>query len=168
MKIKRISHVAILAVIAVASLSFLYRGHQAAPDVTFKIIDGRTLTLNQYQGRPVLIDFWATDCRSCMHELPDLIALYNALSNKGFEIIGVAMPYDRPDMVLKAKEEKKIPYPIALDINGEITAAFGQVQVTPTHFLIAPDGKIVERIVGVIEPQVLREKIETMLPQKPI
>ncbi len=166
-------HFPILAAMIIASLFYFYRGNkeftgdQNAPtDLTFKIIDGRQLSLEQYRGKPVLIDFWATSCTYCIQEMPDLVALYEELSTEGLEIIGVAMAYDRPDMVLKAAKDLKIPYPIALDIDGKIANAFGDVNVTPTHFLIAPDGKIVNRIDGTINIASIRNKIKTMLSKE--
>ncbi|MFK8069159.1 MAG: TlpA family protein disulfide reductase [Gammaproteobacteria bacterium] len=158
----------ITALIAIG-LSYLYRNHQTVPsDLTFKIIDGRQLSLEKYRGKLVLIDFWSTNCASCIKELPDLIALYNEFSLEGFEIIGVAMPYDRPDLILQSAEKHKIPYPVSLDLDGEITQAFGGVQFTPTHFLIAPDGKIVDHIIGTIDPVKLRDKIKSLLPHQPL
>lgn len=148
----------------IAGISFLYRNTPAAPtDLTFKIIDGRQLTLEQYRGKPVLINFWATSCTYCIFEMPGLIKVYEELSDEGFEIIGVAMPYDSPDLVLKAVKDLGINFPIALDINGEAVKAFGGISATPMHFLISPDGKIAERIVGALHPDKLRAKVETML-----
>lgn len=168
-KLKRIVLLAVLIVMLAGSLLLLNRSQQQAPsDLAFKIIDGQTLSLEEFRGQPVLIDFWATSCRSCMHELPDLITLYHELSAEGLQIIGVAMSYDRPDLVLKTSSKYQIPYPVALDINGEIAAAFGRVDVTPTHFLISPDGNIAERIIGAIDPVTLRDKIKAMFAQKPI
>ena len=146
---------------------FFYFQNQKRPDVptdlVYKTIDGRSLTLEQLRGKTVLIDFWSTTCKSCVEEIPDLVALHKEFSAKGFEIIGVAMPYDRPDMVLKYAEDLKVSYPIALDIDGEITQAYGNVSVTPTHFLIAPDGKVLNKIVGKINIVKFRDKIKTML-----
>lgn len=129
----------------------------------FNIIDGRRLSPDQLRGKPVLINFWSTSCKSCIQELPDLFALYNEFSSAGLEIIGVTMPYDRPDIVLKVTDRHQIPYPVALDVTGEISRAFGNVSVTPTHFLITPEGQIAEKVVGMIDPDKLRNRIKTML-----
>ena len=158
----------ILFLILIALMAgFFYFQNQNRPDVpadlVYKTIDGRSLTLEQLRGKTVLVDFWSTTCKTCVEEMPDLIALHKEYSAKGFEIIGVAMPYDRPDMVLKAAEDLNITYPIALDVDGEITRAYGNVSVTPTHFLIAPDGKILDKIVGKIDMVKFRDRIKTML-----
>ena len=164
---KRMQHFGIFLLLIVVAISYFYNQNQNRPDVpadlVYKTIDGRSITLEQLRGKTVLVDFWSTSCKSCIKEMPDLIALHKEFSSKGLEIIGVAMPYDRPDMVLKAAEDLQIPYPVALDIDGEIIRAYGNVSVTPTHFLIAPDGKILDKIVGKIDMVKFRDRIKTML-----
>ena len=151
----------------VIATSYFYSLNQSRPDapsnLVYKTIDGRSLTLEQLHGKIVLVDFWSTTCKSCIQETPDLIALYKEFSPKGFEIISVAMSYDRPDMILKAAADLKIPYSIALDLDGKIAQAYGNISVTPTHFLIGPDGKILDEIVGTLDHTEFRDKIKTML-----
>jgi thiol-disulfide isomerase/thioredoxin len=130
------------------------------PDISVTSLTGETLRLAELRGRPVLINFWATSCHSCMDELPHLIELYRALAPRGLEIIAVAMPYDPPDRVLAVSRAKRIPYPVALDIRGETARAFGGIGVTPTSFLVAGNGEIIERIVGALDLERLHERIE--------
>ncbi|MCZ6719632.1 MAG: peroxiredoxin family protein [Gammaproteobacteria bacterium] len=143
-------------------------GLSHAPDVTLKTIDGRTLQLKALRGHPVLVTFWATTCATCIKEMPHLIELYQELSGSGFEIIGVAMYYDPPNQVLEMARELQIPYPVALDIDGSVAKRFGNVLLTPTSFLIAPDGKIVQQKIGEMDINKVRQRILTMLesPQK--
>ena len=100
--------------------------------------------------------------------MPHLIELYQELSGSGFEIIGVAMYYDPPNQVLEMARERQIPYPVALDIDGSVAKRFGNVLLTPTSFLIAPDGKIVQQKIGEMDINKVRQRILTMLesPQK--
>lgn len=161
--------IAILAVLFVALV--LFQGMQPAepkqaPNIGFKIIDGRTLTLAALRGQPVLVTFWSTTCPSCIKEIPHLMDLYKEFSPQGFEIIAVAMPYDRPDFVLALAKKRDIPYPIALDIQSEAVRAFGNVNNTPTSFLIAPDGRIVKHEVGVMDFVQLRRSIMGMLQSR--
>ena len=134
-----------------------------APGVEFKIVDGRILTLSQYQGQPVLVVFWATTCPTCVKEIPHLIELYHDLAPQGLEIIAVAMAYDPPNQVMEMRQRKQIPYPIALDVEGNATMAFGDVQQTPTTFLINPQGQIAQHIIGRLNLAQLRSKIQSML-----
>ena len=134
-----------------------------APDVTFKYIDGRQVKLKNLERHPVLVTFWATSCPGCMKEMPHLISLYKSLSAQGLEIVGVAMAYDPPDRVLALTSRRNIPYPIALDIDGTIAHAFDDVTLTPTSFLIAPDGRIISHIVGELDMEKLHGQISAML-----
>ena len=144
------------------------QGLSTAPDVTFKIIDGRQLNLKELRGKPVLVTFWATDCPGCIKEMPHLITLYNDLSQKGLEIIGVAMSYDPPNQVIELTKHRQVPYPISLDVDGSIAKAFDNVMLTPTSFLIGPDGTVLKRKIGEMNMETLRKQIMDLLSQKQI
>ena len=154
------------AVVVLALMAYLWfgpSGVQSAPDIHFKVIDGRTISLKDLRGKPVLVNFWATSCPGCIKEMPHLIDLYHQFHAKGFELIGVAMPDDRPDHVMEMAKRKNIPYPIAIDIKGEAVAAFGNVQLTPTSFLIDPSGEIIKQKIGEIDMPQLRKQINSLL-----
>lgn len=129
------------------------------PDVEFIFIDGTKKKTSDFTGRPVLVVFWATSCKTCVKEIPHLIKLYNELHPKGLEIIGVAMPYDLPTNVITYAKSMKIPYPVALDVQGKVVQAFGKVQVTPTTFLISPKGKVERHVIGKLNMDKLRANI---------
>lgn len=152
-------------VLIVAGLSAYQplQGLEKAPAISLQLIDGRKISLQQLQGHPVLITFWATTCVSCRKEMPHLIALYDELAPKGLEIIGVAMSYDPPNQVVALSKRLQIPYPIALDVEGNVALAFGDVDLTPTSFLIGPDGSIVQHSVGIMDMHELRKHIERLL-----
>jgi peroxiredoxin len=131
--------------------------HQVSPDypdisrVRYTLLDGRHLEMQALKGRPVIITFWATSCVSCIKEIPGLIQLYQNYSSKGLEIIGVAMPYDRPDHVLEFAQSRHLAYPIALDIDAAIVKAFGDIQITPNNFLVDTKGRIVKQQIGILD-----------------
>jgi peroxiredoxin len=153
-------------IVSIAWLWLSPSGISQAPDIKFTITDGSIIDLKELQGKPVLVTFWATSCIGCVREMPHLIALYDELSDDGLEIIGVAMPYDPPNQVVKMISERKIPYPIAIDIEGNAVVAFGDVLVTPTSFLIAPDGTITKHTIGEMDMNELRDSIISMLPNQ--
>jgi len=136
-----------------------------APDISLNLIDGRTIEVKSLQGKPLLNTFWATTCSSCMKEMPHLVALYEDLHQEGLEIIGIAMSYDPPNLVVALSEKKQIPYPIALDIDGSAARAFGDVDLTPTSFLISAEGKIIQKNIGELDIKQLRIKINSLLNQ---
>ncbi len=129
------------AVLAWAATHLFPPSPPVPPETEFTLLDGKKMTLQSLRGRPVLVSFWATTCPPCVEELPDLIQLYRDWHPQGFELIAVAMPYDPPIQVQEFVKRHNVPYPVALDVQGIVTSAFGGVPYVPTAFLIAPDGK---------------------------
>ena len=158
--------VVIAALIATAAI-VLFTWHrpvvQPAPEVTFRITDGRAIALTELRGRPVLVSFWASTCRECIREMPQMVQLYKELAPKGLEIMGVVIYYDRPDAALAVAKRQRLPYPIAIDIQAEVSRAFGNVQMTPTTFLVSPEGRIVRQRTGTLNFAALRKEITAML-----
>ncbi|MDH5515957.1 MAG: TlpA family protein disulfide reductase, partial [Gammaproteobacteria bacterium] len=95
------------------------------------------------------------------------IELYEELHPRGFEIISIAMDYDPPNQVLAMSKARDIPYHVALDIHAEAARAFGDVRLTPTSFLIAPDGRIVYQKIGEMNMARIRQDILEMLDARP-
>jgi peroxiredoxin len=134
-----------------------------APDVTFTLITGKQVALREWHGKPAIVTFWATDCPSCMLEIPHLIDLYRQFHPQGLEIMAVAMAYDPPNHVVAMTQGRQLPYDVALDLNSAHALAFGNVQFTPTTFLISPEGKIAEKSVGVFDYSTWQSRIAAML-----
>jgi peroxiredoxin len=137
-----------------------------APELSMLSVDGEELRLPAYRGRPVLVTFWSTTCPSCVREIPHLIDLYRELAPRGLEIIGIAMAHDPPDQVLAMRKSRGMPYPVTLDIHANAAHAFGNVRVTPTSFLIAPDGRVVQRRIGRLDMTGLRKEILAMIARQ--
>ena len=159
--------IGLFGLLLVAGVAFVWlspEGLARAPEVSVKTIDGRDIRLADLRGRPVLVTFWATSCPGCIKEMPHLIELYQALHPRGFELIGIAMSYDPPNHVMQMAKSRRIPYPVALDIDGAAARAFGDVRLTPSSFLIAPDGRVVHQKIGEMDMKKLRRLIEGMLP----
>jgi peroxiredoxin len=157
----------LLVFVAVAYVWFSPSGAQPAPKIVMTQLNGgEKIDLSALRGHPVLVTFWATSCPGCIAEMPHLIKLYQELAPKGFEMIGVAMNYDKPDNVLEMQKAKNIPYPIVWDGIGNISKAFGSVTLTPTHFLIDPQGEIVQHKIGDIDIKLLRARVLTMLSKQ--
>jgi len=165
MKLKQI-FISLFALVLLATLGYLWfspAGLKNSPDIKLLTLDGEHLTLASLRGKPLLVTFWATTCPGCIREMPHLVELYDELSPQGLEIIGIAMDYDPPNQVLAMRNAKNIPYPIALDIHADAARAFGNVRLTPTSFLIAPDGRIVYQTLGELSMPKLRQDILQML-----
>lgn len=158
-----IAGIALAVVLAFAVVWFMPAGLRQAPPLVGQTLDGRTLTLEQLRGKPVLVTFWATTCPSCIEEIPHLIELYKDLNPKGLEIIGVAMAYDPPEQVRTLAQQRQIPYPIVLDTQAHIAREFDNVRLTPTSVLISPQGRIVHYRIGLLDLPKLRGAIQEML-----
>lgn len=111
----------------------------------------------------MLVNFWSTSCGICLSEMPELAALYNEYKEKGVEMVMVAGPHDRPNEVLEMAEAKAWPFPVALDIDGKVDAAFGTIIGTPTRFLINADGQLVARMVGKVELPKLKKELDKLI-----
>ncbi len=147
-----------IAVAVVAILSPL----PEAPRVTFVSIAGEKISTESLRGRVVLVNFWATDCATCVREMPQITATYNKYRAQGFETIAVAMRHDPPNYVLDYAEKSRLPFKVALDPLGDLAQAFGDVKLTPTTFIIDRRGRIVQRIIG--EPDFAR--LHVLLEEK--
>ena len=158
-----IAGLALVVVLAFAAVWFMPAGLREAPPLVGQTLDGRTLTLEQLRGKPVLVTFWATTCPSCVEEIPHLTELYRELNPKGLEIIGVAMAYDPPEQVRAMVRQRQIPYPIVLDSEERIAREFDNVQLTPTSVLVSPEGRIVQYRLGLLDMSELRNTIAGML-----
>lgn len=149
----------------VVAIVFLWESPRPAPDVTMTSLRGEKLVLAEMRGKVVLINFWATDCSVCLKEMPAMADLYRALQSKSFEAVFVAMPHDRPDHVLAYANRNALPFKVALDVQGEIVRAFGDVSATPMTFIVDKRGRIVRRIVGEPDFDALREFIEARMAE---
>lgn len=136
-----------------------------APETTFSTITGQKIALADLRGKPVIVTFWATDCASCLKEIPHWIELYQRYHHKGLEIIAVAMAYDPPNHVLNMSKALQLPYSVALDMQSENAHAFADVALTPTTFLIAPDGSIALQKTGLLDINTVKTQLSTFFKE---
>lgn len=149
--------------ILIGYLSFKYARDIDAPNVTFTTIEGKKISMAALKGKVVLVNFWATECRACVTEMPALVNTYNTYKSKGFEVIAVAMPYDPPAQVLNYVTQKKLPFPVMDDGLGEIVAKFDDVSVTPTTYVYNKQGKLIQYTIGAINFKDLRQLLDKEL-----
>jgi len=138
-----------LAVVAIAGVGYLSMSAEAkAPNVTFTNLKGEQIALNSLHGKVVMVNFWATSCTTCVHEMPQMIDTYNRYKDKGLDFVAVAMSYDPPNYVLNFTETRQLPFHVALDPQDQLAKSFGDVKLTPTTFVIGKNGAILKRYVG--------------------
>ena len=117
------------------------------------------------KGRVTLVNFWATSCVTCVAEMPKVIATYDKYHARGFDTIAVAMSYDPPSYVVNYTQTRKLPFAVAIDNTGSVARAWGEVQLTPTTFVVNKRGEIVKRYVGEPDFAELHRLIESLLVQ---
>ena len=127
---------------------------------TFTDSKGKTQTLEQYKGKWVLVNFWATWCPPCLEEIPDLVALHEDRKNN-LVVIGVALDYRDPKDVLQFSDQMMISYPMVLG-SHKLAAQVGSIPGLPTTYLYNPQGKQVAYNVGAVT----RDGIERYIRNK--
>lgn len=137
-----------------------------APQASFTTLEGKQIALSELKGHIVLVNFWATSCPGCIKEMPGLVESYKRYQAKGFEVIAVAMSYDPPSHVTSYAQKNGLPFPVALDVDGSLAMAFGDVQVTPTSIIIDQQGKIVQRVIGELDFSALHALLDEKLGRK--
>jgi peroxiredoxin len=138
---------------------------ERAPESTFVLLDGSTLSAKQLQGKVALVNFWATSCTTCVAEMPELVATYKQFKDKGYETLAVAMSYDPPSYVVNFAQTRQLPFKVAIDNTGAVARAWGDVKLTPTTFLLNKRGEIVKRYVGTPNFVELNQLIEKLLAE---
>lgn len=118
-----------------------------APDFELRDIDGKTVTLADYRGQVVLLNFWATWCAPCKIEMPWFVEFEKMHKDKGFSVIGISLDEDGWDQVKPYLERAKLNYRILMG-NEEVAMRYGGVDALPTSFLIDREGRIASVHVG--------------------
>jgi peroxiredoxin len=136
-----------------------------APAVDYVLLDGSKHQSAQWQGKVVLVNFWATSCATCVQEMPEIVATHEKFKARGYDTVAVAMSYDPPAYVARFAESRKLPFGVAIDNTGEIAKRFGDIRLTPTTVLIDKRGQIVKRYVGAPDFPQLHALVEKLLAE---
>ena len=125
--------------------------NKKVPEIAVTSITGEAIKLYQNKNNFTIINFWATDCPGCIKEMPGLTDIYNQFKGQGLQIIAVSMSYDPPNQVLNFTQKNKIPFPVVLDVDGQIARSFEHIRLTPTSILIDKNGKIIDKVIGELD-----------------
>jgi len=127
---------------------------QAAPDFRISDLEGKTHTLNDYRGKILLINFWATWCPPCRAEIPDFVEVYASEKDKDLAILGISVDDLPASELLNFVRRFKINYPVAL-ATSEIINQFQPGQFIPTTIFIDKNGRIRHKHVGLLDKKTL-------------
>jgi peroxiredoxin len=119
-----------------------------APEVRFATLAGQTISTSDLRGKVVLVNFWATSCDVCVHEMPMMVETYRKFAPRGYDMVAVAMSYDHPNLVAGYAQKEALPFKVALDLDGGLAKSWGNVQATPTTFVVDRRGRIVRKFQG--------------------
>ncbi|MBL0423304.1 TlpA family protein disulfide reductase [Ramlibacter sp. AW1] len=163
---KRILGGAVAAVLLAAGIGvYMGTGSSPAPASRFVLLDGSSQTTSDLKGKVTLVNFWATSCTTCVAEMPELVHTYRKYQQRGFDTVAVAMSYDPPAYVVNFAQSRQLPFKVAIDNTGAVAKAWGDVQLTPTTYLVNKRGEIVKRYVGAPNFDELHKLIEQLLAQ---
>jgi len=132
--------------------------------LSLKDLSGADANLDQYKGRIVVLNFWATWCVPCKTEMPYLVAVQNDYAALGVQVVAAAA--DEPAeaaKVLKFVKENKMNFPVWLGASTDDMTRFGVGTVLPATVIIGRDGKIAWQEIGIIKPATLRAEIDKMI-----
>jgi DsbE subfamily thiol:disulfide oxidoreductase len=127
-----------------------------AMDFTLQDLTGRQNSLSAFEGRVVLLNFWATWCGPCRAEVPSMEQLYRELKDQGFSIVAINSQ-EPAEQVASFVQEMGMSFPVLLDSLGKVGATYG-VRAIPTTYIIDPEGAILARMVGTrdwFDPQIV-------------
>ena len=129
-----------------------------AVDYELPDVNGQMQALDQYQGKWVIVNYWATWCGTCMKELPDLVDMHESNKDKDIVVVGVNFESIGNDQLKAFVDEQSIPYPVFRSEPVPVTA-IGKVPALPTTYIIDPEGKVVAGEVGLVSRQNLEDYI---------
>lgn len=133
-----------------------------APIVALKDLRGRTVRISDYRGKVVLLNFWATWCPPCRAEMPDLVRLQRQFRRQGLQVIGITYPPTELRAVRQFIRSIGVNYPILLGAE-ETKAMFDTGETLPFTVVIDREGKIRDKIEGILLPEEFEQKVKPLL-----
>jgi thiol-disulfide isomerase/thioredoxin len=133
----------------------------SASDFTLQDLNGKTVKLSDFKGKPVLIDFWATWCPPCRDSIPEIVKLHKTYSGKGLVVLGISLDGGDWDSVRSFATQSGITYPV-LKGTEEVVSRF-QVRTIPLLVILNKEGKPVKRYLGVGGDDELEKDVKSVL-----
>lgn len=145
--------------------SSLSSDYPDAPEFTLSDLKGNEISLSDYQGDVIFLNFWATWCSPCRIEIPDFIEMYDKYKNKGMEILGISLDRVRPGKVLEFVEYIKINYPVVMGTK-EIVDAYQTGPYIPVTIIIDKKGRIRHKHIGILNKETIEKYFLDLISEK--
>lgn len=133
---------------------------EKAPDFELQDLNGKTVSLSDFKGRVIILDFFASWCPPCRQEIPDFIKLQDSYGSKGFSMIGISL-----EGLNETKDFAKrvgINYPVLID-DGKASAVYGPIRSIPTTFTIDKNSKIAKLYIGYRAKEIFEKDIKELI-----
>ena len=162
-----------VAVVALAALAGGFYFGQGTPDepsaapllgLTLPDVDGRDQQFDQWRGKVLVVNFWATWCEPCREEMPEFVKTQARLGDKGLQFVGIAI--DQPDKIRKFSRELGLNYPSLVGGYGalELSKSLGnRLMALPFSLVIDRQGRVVHTQLGLLKPEKLATIISKLL-----
>ena len=134
-----------------------YKAHPVANPIRLHDINGKLIELNNYKGQVTLVNFWATWCPPCVHEIPSLNNLKSKMKGKNFQLISINYA-EEPETVRNFLEQVKVDFPVLMDVDNKVSAQWNVIAF-PSTFVVGSDGNIHYGVNAAIEwddPKIIR------------
>ena len=139
-------------------------GAKPAPSFTLQDLKGNQISLSDFKGKVVVLDFWATWCGPCVIEIPHFIELYEQYKAQGFAMVGISLDRQGVSVVKSFAQKYRVNYPILMT-DGQVDKAYGGIPGIPTTFVIDSAGNIRRKYVGYRNKAVFEADIKALLAE---
>ena len=152
---------AVVAILTLPSMTYAQTVPRA-PSLVLKDIQGRTFRLNDYRGKVVLLNFWATWCPPCRAEIPELVKWQREYKELGLQVIGITYPPQKLSTVRRFARKFKVNYPLALGTKAT-KSFFDAGETLPITVVIDKEGNVREVIQGILFAEEFEQRIKPLL-----
>ncbi len=135
---------------------FLEENYPPAPEFSSTDLTGNDISLSDFQGKVIFLNFWATWCPPCRAEIPGFVKVFEKYKTKGLQIIGISVDRIKPEKVLEFAKEYKINYPVIM-ADRDLVRKYEPGRAIPTTIIIDSQGRIRHKHIGYMDKNTLEK-----------
>lgn len=158
----KVPHIFILLIALLLTLQCKKAPTSQLPDIKVKDLNGNELNLSKFQGKPLIVNFWATWCGPCRIEIPMLNEIHRKYASRGLVIVGISTDEDGLASVKPFLKDVPIEYVTVL-AGSDTEEKFGGIWGLPSNFFYDKNGKQIAKVIGLQPREFFEEKISDML-----